>query len=184
MSSEMVRKQQAVDRTAHFKIPLTLVAGLLIAIGLFFAYKGLHFPSSEVVALKAEHQKEAPRLSSPAELKPSSSIVTAEEKKKEEARPYENASEKKPAPVFYAEVAVNDAVGEFLSDTTDDVLTDKKKIGELVAMLAKDNKTIGAYDISEVRLERGETLMRSSHSSTGKAEIRINNGVLTIKLVD
>jgi hypothetical protein len=181
MSSEMVKEQQGVRRIADFKIPLTLVAGILIAVGLFFAYKGLYFPSPEVVALK-----EAPRLSVPAELKapPASSIASVKEKKNEETKPQENNLKEKPAPVYYAKVEVNDAVGEFLNDTPEDIVTDKKQIGELVAMLVRDDRTIGRYDISEVRIEHGETIMRSARSSAGKAEIRIKNSVLTIRLVD
>jgi hypothetical protein len=180
MSSEIVKERQGVRQIADFKIPLTLVAGIVIAVGLFFAYKGLYFPSPEVVALK-----EAPRLSAPAELKePPSSIASVKEKKREETKPQENNLKEKPAPVYYAKVEVNDAVGEFLNETPEDIVTDKKQIGELVAMLVRDDRTIGRYDISEVRIEHGETIMRSARSSAGKAEIRIKNGVLTIKLVD
>lgn len=208
MSSEMVKERQEVNLIEHlkipftgykmllakvrgmnlianFKMPLVLAAGILIAIGAFFAYKSLYFPSPEVVALKGAPKKEAPRLSAPAELKEPSVSLTASVpgKNREETKPHENKREGK-STSFHAEVAVNDAVGEFLSDTPDDLVTDKNKIGILVAMLSEDNKSISRYNISEVRIERGEALMRSVRSSAEKAEITIKNGVLTIKLLE
>lgn len=211
MSSEMVKEQQGVSRVAHanmppvtgyrlllakvqeamrvtpFRVPIAVAAGLLIAVvALFFAYKDRYVPSSELIALKADPQKEAPRLSAPSETREpvAPMVASVPEEKREEMMPREKSREEKPAAVFYAEVAVNDAIDEFLSDVPDDRVTDKKKIGELVAMLVDDNKAIGKYAISEIHIERGETLMRSTRSSAERAKITIKNGVLTIKLVE
>ena len=177
---------QGLSRIANYKMPLAFAAGMLIAIGALLMYNNLQTPSPQVVALKVAPQKEAPPVLAPAEIKetPPSLIVSAGGDKQEGTKSSESIRKEKPAPVYYARVEVNDAVGEFLNDTPDDVVTDKKQIGQLVAMLVRDDRTIGGYDISEVRIEHGETIMRSTRSSAQKAEIRIRNGVLTIRLVD
>ncbi len=186
MSFEMAKERQGAGRTASFRMPLALAAGLLVIVGAFLAYKGLLIPSVDIVAVKIASQKEAaPHRTAPSELKQPSASPTAsvpEEKMKEVKRGEKNRKEK-PASVFYARVAVSDALEEFLNEMPDDTVTDRNKIGELVAMLSKDDMRIGKYDIDEVRIELGNTLMRSARRSFEKAEITIRNGVLTIKRV-
>lgn len=183
---KLLEKMRGMSLMPRFNIPSAAAAVLLIAFGVFLAYKNLQPPSSDVIALKVAPQKEATPVLAPAEIKktPPSLIASAGGDKQEGTKSSESIRKEKPAPVYYARVEVNDAVGEFLNDTPDDLVTDKKQIGQLVAMLVRDDRTIGRYDISEVRIEHGETIMRSARTFPGKAEIRIRDGVLTIRLVD
>ena len=186
ISSEMAKERHEVSRTARFKMPLALAASLLIVVGAFLAYKGLHVTPTDIVALKASPQEEtAPRLPAPTELKGSPSLTASVPGKSgEETKPRETTVKGRPASVLHARIAVDDAVGEFLNDAPDDIVTDENKIVQLVALLSKDTKSIGGYDINEVRIEWGETLTRSAQRSFEKAEITIRNGVLTIRLLD